>query len=538
MDCYNSEDKEFMKCASDVEIAKKRLDYLVGKRWFIGACCAVLAVMASTCYIGWRFLATEPAALEGARFGMLLFGAFAVMCFGFGASIDGQVKALILHVHKENSQQPHEEAPSASHRQKRRHARVKQVVIMCGLSLLLVNSTFATALDTYKATYEKEMEAIILAHGMKMTRVSQQYTKALDTLLTKVKKAGDLDKTTAVMDEVARFRNQKAMPSQPSALLDIENLQSYFTRQVAPYESDKAKRIIRLTTKYDQALARLQRNLVASDRLDEAKAVQKERKGVQGTAAYQAAKTFLSNAAATRRPQAQDNTTSPKAASHAKRPTARSIPGLVLYYSFDRIVRNRIEDGSQCKNHGKNHGGTPEAEGKVNGAILLDGKNDYISMGDRLDIGKNNTVSVWVKVPPAGQAGLDHGERVGVILGNNASGTPPYSNWEIWGDGRMGAWWNAGEKSFGAPPDLRDDGWHHLAWIKDNSTDTFTAYVDGELVTTLDGAGADLRFRAKHRVGADNRSGIMPFFHGMLDELMIFDRALSPEELETLRQAE
>jgi len=108
MDCYNKEDKQFIECAADVELAKKRLDYLVGKRWFIGACFAVLSILAVSLYVV-SSIATDKANVEGARFGAILFGVFAVWCLGFGGSIDSQVKALILHVHrKKNSQQESE----------------------------------------------------------------------------------------------------------------------------------------------------------------------------------------------------------------------------------------------------------------------------------------------------------------------------------------------------------------------------------------------------------------------------------------------
>jgi hypothetical protein len=421
-------------------------------------------------------------------------------------------------------------SPLILFRHKRRREIVNRLIVILGVALIAAGPAPAKDLATYKATYERKLAEITLSHGVVTSGLDRQYEKALAGLLAKVKKAGDLDETKAVMSEIARFGNQKAIPSQPSELLDIQKLQSHYTRLRAPHEGNKAKNIITLTTQYDQVLERLQRSLVSSDKLDEATAVQKERGRLQETAVYNAAETFLS------KPAPQSNPTRRTAAHAPKRPSTGSMPGLVLWYSFDKLVRSRVQDGSTCKNHGKNHGGTPVADGRINGAILLDGKNDYISIADRLSIGENNTVSVWVKVPPAGQADLEHGERVGIILGNNASGTPPYANWEIWGNGRMGAWWNAGEKSLGPPPDLRDDRWHHLAWIKDKNTDTFTAYVDGELVATLDGAGADLRFKSKHRVGADNRTGTMPFFHGMLDELMIFDRALSLEELGTLAQ--
>jgi len=104
MDCYNREDRDFIACASDIELAKKRLDYLVGKRWFIGACFAVLSVVAVALYIV-SSIVTDEVDVDGTRFGAILFGVFAFLCVGVGSSIDSQVKALILHVHKKDSQQ-------------------------------------------------------------------------------------------------------------------------------------------------------------------------------------------------------------------------------------------------------------------------------------------------------------------------------------------------------------------------------------------------------------------------------------------------
>ncbi len=157
---------------------------------------------------------------------------------------------------------------------------MKRIIATVTVVLSIAGTVFANDLATYKATYEKKMETIILSHGMQMAELSQKYTDSLDTLLSRVKKAGDLNNTTAVMEEIARFAVDKAMPTTPSALLDIQNLQSLFTKQASSHEVNKAKEVILLTAKYDKALERLQRSLVSSSKLDNAKVVQEERKRV------------------------------------------------------------------------------------------------------------------------------------------------------------------------------------------------------------------------------------------------------------------
>ena len=168
--------------------------------------------------------------------------------------------------------------------------------IIATLAVGLITSSGASAKDLafYKATYEKEMETIVLSHGMNMAELSENYTEALDALLAKVKKAGDLDKTTAVMQEINRFAADKAMPTTTSALLDIQNLQTRFTKQASTQGSDKDRKIIALVSKYDQALERLQKSLVASGSLDKAKEVQTERQRTAGSHAVTQAKRQIS----------------------------------------------------------------------------------------------------------------------------------------------------------------------------------------------------------------------------------------------------
>ena len=173
----------------------------------------------------------------------------------------------------------------------RRH--MNRTLLIAGLLLIATGIVYATDLAPYKATYEKEVDEIILAHGMKMMDLGQQYTNALSVLLETVKKAGDLDKTTAVMNESARFSDEKKMPKDPPAVLDILNLQSAFTKQASLFEADKAKRIILLSSKYDQVLESLQKSLVYSSKLDDARAVQEERKRAQEAEPLKASQLFL-----------------------------------------------------------------------------------------------------------------------------------------------------------------------------------------------------------------------------------------------------
>jgi len=167
------------------------------------------------------------------------------------------------------------------------------------IGVVLVSASLASAVDlkTYKDKYEQSLEEIILAHGMKMSDLGQQYTKSLDVLLTRVKRKGDLNKVTAVMDEIQRFRKENAMPDAPPALLDIKNLQVSYTKQASALEGHNAKRVVTLAAQYDEALKRHQKSLVSSDRLDEARTVQDERTRIQSSQIVTSAKRTISDCA-------------------------------------------------------------------------------------------------------------------------------------------------------------------------------------------------------------------------------------------------
>jgi hypothetical protein len=166
-------------------------------------------------------------------------------------------------------------------------------VAIIGLLAVLAS---AGDLATYKATYDQQIEVIVLSHGGQMMELSKEYSKALESLLNKVKAAGDLDKTKAVMAEIARFDKGPAMPGAPAVNLDVKNLQSVYRTRATIYNSDKARKIVGLVTKYDEALAGLQKKLVAASKLDEAESVQKERQAVKVSDVYTQAKAGMTAA--------------------------------------------------------------------------------------------------------------------------------------------------------------------------------------------------------------------------------------------------
>ncbi|MHC4684988.1 MAG: LamG domain-containing protein [Planctomycetota bacterium] len=191
-------------------------------------------------------------------------------------------------------------------------------------------------------------------------------------------------------------------------------------------------------------------------------------------------------------------------------------PNLVGYWTFDEGSGAIASDYSGHGNDGTIEGGPQWVAGKVGGALKFDGDDDQITLKNPLTVGSSsNTVAAWIKVPLAGTEGLDATERVGIVLGSYDSS--PNTNWELHAKGEMRLYWNGGEINRNGTTDLRDDTWHHIAWVRDKATNANYMYIDRGLEATIPTLGTDITFNTTHKIGGDNR-GSPPNFHGLLDE--------------------
>jgi len=172
-------------------------------------------------------------------------------------------------------------APSITSLKKQIPSRMNRLIVFTGIALIFVNIAFANIdLKSSKASYEKDLEVIKRSHKMHMTDLGELYIKALHSLLSQVQKAGDLDKTTAVKNEITRFMLSQTMPEKASIFLGVKNLQETFRKRESSYKVSNANKVISLTSKYQKSLETLQRDLVSSDKLPEARMVRKEREAV------------------------------------------------------------------------------------------------------------------------------------------------------------------------------------------------------------------------------------------------------------------
>jgi Concanavalin A-like lectin/glucanases superfamily len=177
----------------------------------------------------------------------------------------------------------------------------------------------------------------------------------------------------------------------------------------------------------------------------------------------------------------------------------------------------------------------------INRAAAFDGYYDFIDMGDIYnDAQLPLTISAWVNVTDAGQLyyPVFSSQDVDAIY-NGFTFVVTYSHIGFtYGDGQ-GENHYMYRRSKSAPHNSAVFGqWVHIAAVVRGATD-MDIYMDGVDIGGEYAGGSELPmasdFPAPARIGSIYSNGIIEHFNGMMDELNIWDRALSPAEIAALR---
>jgi len=164
-----------------------------------------------------------------------------------------------------------------------------------------------------------------------------------------------------------------------------------------------------------------------------------------------------------------------------------------------------------------------DIEEKVYSSLSFDGVDDYVDMGAHTTVDDSYTVEVWFK--PSGN---------GSILRRGDSNSCFY-NPRIDLSGSTLTVAESGCSNAGKIGDFSVtlNEWHHVAVTRD--AETVKVYVDGSLkATDTSQPSPGSTAHGKFLVGAawSFSNGTYNYFHGLIDEVRIYNRALYPEEVE------
>jgi len=190
--------------------------------------------------------------------------------------------------------------------------------------------------------------------------------------------------------------------------------------------------------------------------------------------------------------------------------------------------------------------------GEVGLGFNLNGNTNRILAPDapQLDFGPNKDFSIETWIQPLSNPGnyTDlSGEVMTVISKRYAPNFYTAVGYEMYlGGGRLcfqmidsldngGNYYN-----LGVEPDLRDGKFHHVAvTVQRNSTTGLQFYVDGQLIAAFDPTAVtgDLSNTSPLRIGNHPTPGVQAFYHGIIDEVSVYNRALSSNEIAALYNA-
>jgi len=175
--------------------------------------------------------------------------------------------------------------------------------------------------------------------------------------------------------------------------------------------------------------------------------------------------------------------------------------------------------------------GAAPVQGLYSQAYSFDGVDDYLSLPSGSKYSADYTVSFWMKTQDSGTvfSFREDPKATDYLAVKMAAGKPEF---------RYVTYIN--DIGYAVASISVDDGnWHHIAAVRDGAR-TAKLYVDGALAAQdNDDSGSAAGIDSPHviSVGRDEQTG-SDFFEGMLDELAIWDRALTAQEVAQMSQAQ
>ena len=224
--------------------------------------------------------------------------------------------------------------------------------------------------------------------------------------------------------------------------------------------------------------------------------------------------------------------------------------GLVLYFSFDEPPKNGVvQDQSGSGNDGRAVNAQWTAQGRRGGAFQFGRTNSYLTVPNSPSLNPDQiTIAAWITTSYSDNVYrriFDKGCWEGFALSEGgdfyATNHVHYQQtgqlvWEI------GGGTNAQQHAVISTGQRIDDGhWHHAAATYDG--DVQRLYLDGQLLSItglwrgrIPANNYDLTIAANR---SNPASAVAPgevgaSFDGLIDEVMMFNRALSPDEVRQL----
>jgi hypothetical protein len=210
------------------------------------------------------------------------------------------------------------------------------------------------------------------------------------------------------------------------------------------------------------------------------------------------------------------------------------LRGLLAYWSFDENSRNIVPDKSGNGHNGTIYGAT-WTQGIAGTGLCFDGLNDYVDVPDDggLSLTDAITVSAWIWLDPDWLP-EGHGGAGAIVCKHNDVEGRGYAL-RVLEDRRLRALLEG--LNFDSQSKLNLGQWTHIAFTLDPSNGMVSLYINGNkegrgaIAGGFTSSGCELRIGDQSCYPGGTGTEV---FYGVIDEALIYDRALTPREIQQL----
>ena len=208
--------------------------------------------------------------------------------------------------------------------------------------------------------------------------------------------------------------------------------------------------------------------------------------------------------------------------------------GIVAYWAFNEKDGDTATDSSGNGHDGKLMGDPQWTnDGYFGGALEFDQDGDEVNIPFHADLNQETfTICAWANVEPGS---ANHRAVISSRHEPPLSGyiiyAEPGNTWQFWTGTGSPPW------SVVRGPAINLGEWDHLAGVCGNGKQQF--YVNGELVGDID-AVVNVNGEQESLIGAgaNERATHEYLFNGKIDEVVLYDRALSADEIAAVMEVE
>ena len=203
-------------------------------------------------------------------------------------------------------------------------------------------------------------------------------------------------------------------------------------------------------------------------------------------------------------------------------PNIYNNTGLVGSWHFSEGAGTRAADSSGSNNDGTLINGPVFAAGKFGNGLAFDGANDIVKLNSHLTVPAVGTIQAWIKTPGGN----------GILFNDQHSSAGQYSYLSLSTDKLKCNLYTGTHQSVTGAISVGDNSWHQVACVWNNTK--ISVYVDGVFDSSAAWSGTVAQGSWTHL--GNREEGSVPF-NGTIDEVRIYNRSLSSQEISDLYNA-